>query len=92
MNRSKNGPSQSLVAGKEIRRDLNAFGGTLPNEVEVRASELRDEVAYRRGEEPSQRRGIIMTMRPLTAGTPQEPPAAPETLEQEPEEGAPVLC
>jgi hypothetical protein len=61
VNRSKSGPSQSLVAGREIRCDLNVFGGHLTERGRgARASQLRDEVAYPRDE--NNRKGeIIMT-------------------------------
>ncbi len=55
-------------------------------------SQLRDEVAYLR-EENRRKDEIIMqqamTMRQITAAASQEPPEAPETVEEEPERAGP---
>jgi hypothetical protein len=61
--------------------------GVDPNS-NVLISQLRDEVAYLRDENRRKDEIIMqqaMTMRQLTAASPQEPSEAPETVEEEPE-------
>jgi hypothetical protein len=91
VNRSKNGlPQKSLVAGKEIRRDLNVFGEH-PSDWGRRCARIsaQGRGSLSPGREPSQRLDDHAAshdlMRQLTAGVPQEQPEASETPEQEPE-------